>query len=493
MTKCCAACSTDLSRKNNLSLLKGKTFGSLEVVGMVDNNIYKCKCSCGNIIRVPLIKLRTGEIKRCKSCEDKLKNNELIINIGDKFDELEVIDKLENNMYLCKCSCGREYAATEYELLNSIIKSCHYCSSKTNQSIYNDKLNKKKSGAYKETEAMQDKTLIKGLASDMETRLGRKPTSLELSYRLAIDVHTLNEMIKDYRNEIYTKSDSLWQLELKELLKNNLVIYGADEVVPGYTLDAYIPDKKIALSFNDTYNHSDEARDKKYHQNISIACATQGIYLIHIFEYEWNDAEKHDKLVELLNFKLGNTVTKRVYARETQLVTPTTVELREFLENYHLQGYSSSKVNYGLKYNNELVAVMTFGVPRFNYDYEYELVRLTFKPGYNIVGGAQKMFSHFIDEHNPKSIISYCNISKFDGRVYPKLGFTAQTDDVLAPNYMWVNPQLNEALPRYKCMKHKLLAKGLGNPQMTEDEIMKSIGYFKVYDSGNLKFSWYKQ
>jgi hypothetical protein len=39
-------------------------------------------------------------------------------------------------------------------------------------------------------------------------------------------------------------------------------------------------------------------------------------------------------------------------------------------------------------------------------------------------------------------------------------------------------------------MKHKLIEKGLGSPDMTENEIMESLGYFKVYDCGNLKFIW---
>ena len=55
---------------------------------------------------------------------------------------------------------------------------------------------------------------------------------------------------------------------------------------------------------------------------------------------------------------------------------------------------------------------------------------------------------------------------------------------------MWVESHTNIALPRYKTMKHKLLAAGLGTPDMTENDIMESLGYTKVYDCGNLRFTW---
>ena len=50
-----------------------------------------------------------------------------------------------------------------------------------------------------------------------------------------------------------------------------------------------------------------------------------------------------------------------------------------------------------------------------------------------------------------------------------------------------------EVLPRYKTQKQKLLSKGFGTKEQTEDDIMESLGYYKVYDSGNLKLEWIKK
>lgn len=61
---------------------------------------------------------------------------------------------------------------------------------------------------------------------------------------------------------------------------------------------------------------------------------------------------------------------------------------------------------------------MSFGKPRYNKNYECELLRLCTKNGYAVVGGAEKLFSYFVKTHNPKSVISYCDLSKFMGNVY---------------------------------------------------------------------------
>ena len=41
-------------------------------------------------------------------------------------------------------------------------------------------------------------------------------------------------------------------------------------------------------------------------------------------------------------------------------------------------------------------------------------------------------------------------------------------------------------------MKSNLVAKGLGTEDQTEADIMHSQGYFRVYDCGNMVFTWLK-
>ena len=136
---------------------------------------------------------------------------------------------------------------------------------------------------------------------------------------------------------------------------------------------------------------------------------------------------------------------------------------------------------------------MTFGKPRFKTHEEYELLRLIWKSSVVVVGGAEKLFKAFIERYNPVDIVSYCDISKFTGGVYSRIGFTLDKNADITPNYKWVKLETNEILPRYKTMKHKLLAAGLGDSKQTETQIMENLGYKKIYDSGNLKFIWSRQ
>ena len=41
----------------------------------------------------------------------------------------------------------------------------------------------------------------------------------------------------------------------------------------------------------------------------------------------------------------------------------------------------------------------------------------------NVVGGAEKLFTHFIRTYNPTTVVSYCDKSKFTGKTYLNLGF----------------------------------------------------------------------
>lgn len=62
-------------------------------------------------------------------------------------------------------------------------------------------------------------------------------------------------------------------------------------------------------------------------------------------------------------------------------------ELQEFIQENHLQGKANYEIAYVLRYNSDIVGAITFGKPRYNRDFEYELIRLVFKRGYRILGG----------------------------------------------------------------------------------------------------------
>ena len=80
---------------------------------------------------------------------------------------------------------------------------------------------------------------------------------------------------------------------------------------------------------------------------------------------------------------------------------------------------------------------------------------------------------YFVKNWVPKSVISYCDFSKFTGNSYEKLGF--KKERLNKPGFVWWNKKTNEIYWR--------------NPYKNREMIEK--GYLKIYDCGQLVFSWF--
>lgn len=248
-------------------------------------------------------------------------------------------------------------------------------------------------------------------------------------------------------------------------------------------LDIYLPDKNVAIEFDGLYWHSEEkGKDEGYHLNKTEECERKGVHLIHIFEDEWNHRQEivKDRIRSIFG------LNKKIFARKCVVKELNSKDCNEFLDINHLQGRDNSKYRYGLYFEEKLVALMTFSKPRFNKNYNYELIRYCSKIGYNVVGGASKLLAYFRKLHNG-SMVSYADRRYSDGNLYNKLGFAKI--GVSKPNYWYVKN--NEKLNRYRCQKHKL-AKLLGNgydENLSEYENMVLNGYNKIYDCGNLVYA----
>lgn len=194
---------------------------------------------------------------------------------------------------------------------------------------------------------------------------------------------------------------------------------------------------------------------------------------------------KKDIVFSRLKYILnGNSIL--VGARKTNVSFITST--KDFLNEVHIQGECPAKYKIGAFYNNELVAVMTFGSKRIftnskSSEDSYELIRYASK--YNIPGIASKMFKFFMRKVNPKEIISYCDLRWGTGNIYEQLGF--QKEDKTYIGYWYVKDGIR--YHRYKFRKSELVKKGY-DKNKSETEIMKSLGYEKVFDCGVAKYIW---
>lgn len=261
---------------------------------------------------------------------------------------------------------------------------------------------------------------------------------------------------------------SAYELEIRDIIKEpcvyNTKIYGKE-------LDIYIPSKKIGIEFNGDYWHGELNKPKSWHFDKSLYFLEKGIFVYNIWEWEWTT--KKNQIINQLYNLLGYN-THKIFARKCIIKeVPTKIKSKFLCEN-HIQGKDRSSYNLGLYYNDELVSVMTFVKPKFNKHYKWELSRFCSKAGYNIAGGASKLFKYFINKKQPESIISYSDIAHTKGNLYALLGF--KFDDYVRPNYIW-------KLGRKIILKSSCRRKHL-DTVFSESDYMHSIGAYKVYNCG---------
>ena len=149
---------------------------------------------------------------------------------------------------------------------------------------------------------------------------------------------------------------------------------------------------------------------------------------------------------------------------------------------------SHKQIRCGLYLHDELVAAISFAKPRFSKKYDHELVRFCNKLNTNVVGGASKLFSHFLKTCGAgETIVSYADRRWSVGTLYKNLGFT-QTH-ISSPNY-WYFSGL-DLFHRVNFQKHKLSEKlDMFNPELTEWENMEANGWNRIWDCGNLVFKF---
>lgn len=467
--------------------IKDLTFGEWTALKYKGNTLWECKCSCGKIQDVKLYDLING---RTKSCGHDTTGFIDITN--QRFGNLVAIKYLKDEYWQCKCDCKNMAIVKSHKLRYNLTTHCG-CqtlikSQQTSMLKYGVKSSAQKHRSKENIQITSSKENFERFFKSLEI----KPTPYELGQMIDLQPSRTMVIVREFGLEHYVdlyKAVSKYEGIINELFPCD--VKSDRELLKGKEIDLLYKEQQIGIEFNGSYWHSEEYKDKLYHQKKSMIALKNGIRIIHIFEHEWLEEITRNKIINYLNNILNNQCLEKVYARDCVVKKIEYKEAKNFLDNYHLQGCATSSINMGLYKGNELVGVMTFGKPRFNDNFDYELVRLCWLPNIKVLGGSEKLFKYFINEYNPNSVLSYCDISKFSGKVYEKLGF--KLDIVTSPNYIWFNSRESEILTRYQTQKHRLIEAGLGTEDQTEAEIMHNLGYVRIYDCGNYRFIWNKE
>ena len=130
---------------------------------------------------------------------------------------------------------------------------------------------------------------------------------------------------------------------------------------------------------------------------------------------------------------------------------------------------------------------MSFGASRFDKMYQIELLRLCSHSSYVVVGGAQKLFLHALaDNPNWMSIISYCDLAKFAGDVYYKLGM--KKERITPPQIVWSKGKQKITSMLLRQRGYDQIFKTNYGKGTSNEQLMLENGWLPVYDCGQAVF-----
>lgn len=223
---------------------------------------------------------------------------------------------------------------------------------------------------------------------------------------------------------------------------------------------------------------------------LQVAFQQQGIFLIHIWEDVWLSKKK--QIISRINSFLG--LNQSFHGRKAKVVSLSIVEITNFLNSHHLQGYIKAKYNFGLVANGEIIAAANFSDARpmkrkgENYS-SAELVRFASKDGLTIVGGLSRLIKYFLKQVKVDDLMTYADRDWSIGKGYDKLGF--ELTEVTEPAYLYLNQQ---SLIRY--FPHRLPKTVLSDFENQDilnlEDYLAANNYVKIFNTGNLKYHLYQ-
>lgn len=265
-------------------------------------------------------------------------------------------------------------------------------------------------------------------------------------------------------------------------------------ILNGKEIDIYIPSKQIGIEYHGLRWHTDffGGKDRHYHIDKLNMCNNKDIRLIQIFEDEYMNRKEivMSKINHILS--LDNNKEK-IYARKCTTRVISKDEAKTFLDNNHIQGFAGATLYLGLFYNDTLIAVMDFIE---EYKGKWNLSRFATNIKYNVIGAGGKLFKYFIRNYEYDEIKSFADrrwTTNPNDNLYTKLGF--EFDCFTPPDYTYYNPKVEKYKRFHKFgFRKQTLSKKYGLPlTMTETEMIKELGYDRIWDCGLIKYIYKKK
>lgn len=256
------------------------------------------------------------------------------------------------------------------------------------------------------------------------------------------------------------------------------------ELISPLEIDILDNTRKLGIEYCGIYWHSEKAgKSRWYHRKKLDLCREKGYRLITIFEDEW--INKRPIVESMLSNILGKN-TRKINARSCTVEVVDSKEGNIFVEENHIQGRGRANTYYVLRYNGEIVSLMSFSnneVSRRSTG--WDINRFCSLKGVSVRGAAGKLFKAFVNDHNPDSVVSYADLRWGTGRVYGEIGFSHAGDTV--PNYWYFREGMLTRYHRYGFRKN-----AEDDQSLTEWENRQKQGMNRIWDCGHAKWVWEK-
>ena len=373
--------------------------------------------------------------------------------------------------------CGKKYKVnrTDSGYFSYSRKYCNDC-------LKPEVINKTCTVCGKIFEVTKTKSWKKTCSQECANKLIAISTKTTCQDKYGVDYPCLLPQVINSNPSIISKIN----LKFADYLKKNGIKYKHEfRLDSKYSYDFLISDTNTLIEINPTVSHTTQntgifpQKEKSYHKEKTENAIKAGYNCINV--WDWDD---WDKIIQLIKPK------QKLYARKLQVKEITKDIANYFIDINHIQGSCYGNIiNLGLYQGEQLIQVMTFGKPRYNKNYQWELLRLCTHFDYFVVGGAERLFKHFVKTQNPESVISYCDVSKFTGDVYLRLGFMQTTKP--QPREHWCNrskKHITTALllqKGYDNLFNTNYGKGIDNRQL-----MLEHNWLPIYDCGQINFVW---
>lgn len=279
-----------------------------------------------------------------------------------------------------------------------------------------------------------------------------------------------------------------------ELQRNDRSILGSMEI------DIYMPKLSIGVEYNGLFWHSiDKLPSPRIHEVKQWKCDQAGIQLITVWEHDWK-LQKDSVKAHLLH-RMGMSHDRRLHARSCDLQKVSAKQANQFYERHHIQQATGvSLQSYGLFSGDAMVACMSFGRGSARRGRaepgEWELSRFT--TAGIVRGGASRLFSAFIREHNPQVVWSYSDRQHFSGRLYPCLGF--HEDGRIKADYRVITKSgkkvWHKSAWQRKNIPARLAELGIddafdpASDPRSERQMQDQAGVLRIMDSGKIRWKW---